>query len=389
MQTIPSSPRSPRHPGLLAAVGVALLLVVAFILGSRSPWLTAQSPTPTIAFVNAPAVTSAPAPARTGEPSQQSAAAPLADPVAVVAQVNPAVVTVINEQQARGFDASGQLVPVGSGTGFIIDTQGHIVTNWHVVDGGQQFQVVFADGTTRPAQLIGSDQVSDLAVVQVGGDLPGAVALGDSDALKPGQSVLAIGSPLGSFTNTVTEGIVSALGRNLPDSFYTNLIQHDAPINPGNSGGPLLDLAGEVVGVNTLGINVENGQPVQGLFFAIPSNTVKTIAAQLIASGQVAYPYLGITPVPVTQAVAAQTNLAVDYGAYVASVAGDGPAAEAGIQEGDVILAIDAQRIDQQHPFSEVLFARKPGETVTIDLQRGSQQLSVQVTLTERPAQPR
>jgi 2-alkenal reductase len=303
--------------------------------------------------------------------------------------VNPAVVTVINEQQARGFDASGQLVPVGSGTGFIIDTQGHIVTNWHVVDGGQQFQVVFADGTTRPAQLIGSDQVSDLAVVQVGGDLPGAVALGDSDALKPGQSVLAIGSPLGSFTNTVTEGIVSALGRNLPDSFYTNLIQHDAPINPGNSGGPLLDLAGEVVGVNTLGINVENGQPVQGLFFAIPSNTVKTIAAQLIASGQVAYPYLGITPVPVTQAVAAQTNLAVDYGAYVASVAGDGPAAEAGIQEGDVILAIDAQRIDQQHPFSEVLFARKPGETVTIDLQRGSQQLSVQVTLTERPAQPR
>jgi 2-alkenal reductase len=312
------------------------------------------------------------------------------DPVAVVEQVNPAVVTVINEQQSQGIDGGGgsdQVVPVGSGTGFIIDDQGHIVTNWHVVDGGQQFTVVFADGTQRSAKLIGSDQISDLAVVQVDGDLPGTVPLGDSDALKPGQTVLAIGSPLGAFTNTVTEGIVSALGRNLEDSFYTNLIQHDAPINPGNSGGPLLNLAGEVVGVNTLGIAVEQGQPVQGLFFAIPSNTVKTIAAELIANGKITYPMLGITPVTITQDIAAQANLPVDYGVYVQSVDPNSPAAQAGIQQGDLVLSIDGQRIDQQHPFSEVLFAHKPGDTVTVEVQRGSQQLSVKVTLTERPAQ--
>jgi 2-alkenal reductase len=214
--------------------------------------------------------------------------------------------------------------------------------------------------------------------VQVDGDLPGTVPLGDSAALQPGQTVLAIGSPLGSFTNTVTEGIVSALGRDLPDSFYTNLVQHDAAINPGNSGGPLVSLAGEVVGVNTLGIPEENGQPVQGLFFAIPSNTVKTIAAELIADGEIAYPFLGVTPVSVTQDLAAQADLSVDYGAYVESVDDGSPAAAAGIQQGDVILAIGGQRIDEQHPF-------KPGETVTVDLQRGNHRLSVEVTLSERP----
>jgi 2-alkenal reductase len=309
------------------------------------------------------------------------------DPVAVIQRVNPAVVTVINEQQAQGVDGGSQIVPAGSGTGFIIDKQGHIVTNWHVVDGGQRFKVIFTDGKQRPAKLIGSDQVSDLAVVQVDGAMPGVVPLGDSSALQPGQTVLAIGSPLGTFTNSVTEGIVSALGRNLPDSFYTNLIQHDAPINPGNSGGPLLNLAGEVVGVNTLGIPEENGVPVQGLFFAIPSNTVKTITAKLIADGKIVYPYLGVSTDSVTDEVAAQAGLSVDYGAYVASVESNGPAAKAGIQEGDVILSIDGQRIDQQHPFSEVLFKHKIGSTISIELLRGTQHLKVSATLAERPAQ--
>ncbi len=198
--------------------------------------------------------------------------------------------------------------------------------------------------------------------------------------------MLAIGSPLGSFTNTVTAGIVSALGRNLPDSFYTNLVQHDAPINPGNSGGPLFNLAGEVVGVNNLGIPKEHGVPVQGLFFAIPSNTVKAITAQLIADGDIVYPYLGIIPVSVTADVAAQADLPVDDGVYVVSVDAGGPAARAGIRQGDVILAIDGQRLDAQHPFSEVLFGHRSGDTVTVDLQRGSDRLSVKVTLTDRPA---
>jgi 2-alkenal reductase len=205
----------------------------------------------------------------------QDAATTQPSAVDIVEQVGPAVVTVINEQRFNDNEGT-ELEPVGSGTGFIIDDQGHIVTNWHVVDGGDNFEVIFADGTTVSAELVGTDEVSDLAVVKVDGDLPGVVSLGDSDALKPGQPVLAIGSPLGAFTNTVTQGIVSAIGRDFPGSqTYTNLIQHDAAINPGNSGGPLFNFAGEVVGVNTLGIpQASTGEIVQGVFFAIPYNTV-------------------------------------------------------------------------------------------------------------------
>ncbi len=311
------------------------------------------------------------------------------DAVDVVQQVAPAVVTVINEQQ-RG-PIGGDTQEAGSGTGFIIDDQGHIVTNWHVVDGGDEFSVVFADGTSRPATLVGADEISDLAVVKVEGDVPAVVSLGDSDALQPGQSVLAIGSPLGTFTNTVTEGIVSALGRNLPEvGFYTNLIQHDAAINPGNSGGPLFNLAGEVVGVNTLGITEgASGVSAQGLFFAIPSNTVKEIAAKLIADGEVIYPYLGIEgPVAVTEQIASENDLPVDHGVYLQGVAAGGPAADAGLRVGDILLGLDGQEINAENTLTEVLFAHQPGETVTVTVQRGNEQLEVEITLGERPTDP-
>ncbi len=311
------------------------------------------------------------------------------DTVDVVQQVSPAVVTVINEQQ-RG-SLGGNTQEAGSGTGFIIDDQGHIVTNWHVVDGGDQFEVIFADGTSRPATLVGSDEISDLAVVQVEGDVPAIVSLGDSDALQPGQSVLAIGSPLGTFINTVTEGIVSALGRNLPEvGFYTNLIQHDAAINPGNSGGPLFNLRGEVVGVNTLGITEgASGVSAQGLFFAIPSNTVKEITAKLIADGEVVYPYLGVEgAVAITEQTASENDLPVDYGVYLQGVVAGGPSADAGLRVGDIILALDGQEINAQNTLTEVLFAHQPGETVTASVQRGNEQLDVEITLGERPTEP-
>ncbi len=306
-------------------------------------------------------------------------------PVEVVDKVGPAVVTVINEQTVGGLGDQPQ--PAGSGTGFIIDNDGHIVTNWHVVDGGEKFQVIFWDGKTVDATLVGSDEVSDLAIVKIEDQVPGVVTLGDSDSLKPGQTVLAIGSPLGAFTNTVTEGIVSALGRSIPDApTYNNLIQHDAAINPGNSGGPLFDLKGEVVGVNTLGINqTPNGEIAQGLFFAIPSNTVKQIAALLIQDGKVVYPFFGVSTVNVTPAIAAQADLTVDHGAYVNSVTPEGPAEDAGVQEGDVIVSIDGEEITQKTPFISVLFKHKPGDTVDVVLQRGDQQETVQVTLGERP----
>jgi 2-alkenal reductase len=316
-------------------------------------------------------------------------------PVEVVEHVGPAVVTVINQQQASDFpgQGEGQLQPAGMGSGFVSDDQGHVVTNNHVVEGGDQFQVIYADGTTQSAKLIGADPLSDLAVVKVDGEAPSNVTLADSDELKPGETVLAIGSPLGAFTNTVTQGIVSALGRSLPQqsdgAVYTNLIQHDASINPGNSGGPLFDLSGQVVGVNTIGIPLTaQGMPAQGLFFAIPANTVMKITAQLIETGRAVYPYLGIgAPVGIDPVLAAQHNLPVDHGVYVTEVTPGSPAAEAGIQPGDIITAIDGEPIDQTHPFEEFLFEYGPGDTAELTIQRGDEELQVEVTLGERPAQ--
>ena len=323
----------------------------------------------------------------------ETAAGPAIDAVAVAERVSPAVVSVIN-LQTSGFggepatvepDDEGFPVPPqerGAGTGFIVDDQGHVVTNAHVVDGGTEFRVILFDGEEREAELVGADPVADLAVVRIDGDLPAIIALGDSDALRVGQPVLAVGSPLGAFTNTVTQGIVSALGRTYPQlGTYTNLVQHDAAINPGNSGGPLIDANGDVVGVNTLGI-----PEAQGLFFAIPSNSVANVSQELIAEGAVVYPYFGVTTQPLTNDLAAELGVDLDFGAVVIDEAAPGsPAEAAGIQADDVIVALDDNRIDRDTPFVEVLFEYEPGDTVQATVQRGTDQLTLPVTLGERP----
>jgi 2-alkenal reductase len=314
--------------------------------------------------------------------------------VDVVQQVRSSVVTVVNEQQASGF---GQQQPqeAGRGTGFFIDDQGHIVTNWHVVTGGDTYEVILADGSKRGATLVGADRLSDLAVVQIEGESPGSMAWGDSSELQPGQPVLAIGSPLGAFTNTVTDGIVSALGRDFPGSagepspVYNNLIQHNADINPGNSGGPLIDLAGDVVGINTLGIAQVPGQstPAQGLFFAIPANTARQIVDELIADGRVSYPFMGVSVQPVTEQISAQYDLPVDHGVYVQQVTPGGPAGSAGIQTGDFIVALGGEEITEDRSFTEALFSHEPGESVDVTINRDGQEQQVQVTLAERPVE--
>ena len=314
--------------------------------------------------------------------------------VEVVNEVSASVVTVLNEQRVSTQNGSA-LQPVGSGTGFIIDAEGHIVTNWHVVQGGTAFEVVFVDGTTREAELVGSDELSDLAVVRIDGELPDTVSFGDSEALQPGEEVLAIGSPLGAFSNTVTKGVVSAINRDFPytatgqggaASQYNNLVQHDAAINPGNSGGPLFNMRGEVIGVNTLGIPVsEDGQPVQGLFFAIPSNTVQEIAQQLIESGRVAYPYMGVSYQTNSPPIAAELDLETSEGAVVTDVPNGGPADEAGLQPGDVILQIGDYPLDAQTTFSEALFKYKPGDTVELRVLRDGEEIETNITFDERP----
>jgi 2-alkenal reductase len=238
---------------------------------------------------------------------------------------------------------------------------------------------------------VGQDPRSDLAVVKVKDKIPATVPLGDSDKLEVGEPVLAIGSPLGQFSNTVTEGIVSALGRNNlaqqgACQQYQNLIQHDAAINPGNSGGPLFDLEGQVIGVNTLGIPIENGTPVQGLFFAIPSNTVKLIVTQIIENGHVAYPYLGVSIVQLDAQLSAQNQLSVDYGAYVTDVVGGGPADNSGIQADDILLSIDGAKITPDNTVSDILFGHKPGDTIKVEVLRGSKTSTVDLKLGELPA---
>ncbi len=350
-----------------------------------------------VAALTVMAVTSGPVSLGTTVDAQDDTPPPLsaeAATVELVQNVTPAVVTVVNLQEVVGpSGAISAPQPVGSGTGFVIDRSGHVVTNSHVVEGGLEFEVVFAGGDTLPAMLLGADPTSDLAVVQiqVDGVVPATVPLGDSDALQVGQSVVAIGSALGEFTTTVTAGIVSALNRDFPtgspcSGLYTNLIQHDASINPGNSGGPLFNLAGEVVGVNTLGIPVSaTGQPVQGLFFAIPANTVRDLVGELIQHGAVTYPYAGISGAPITPQVAAQQDLPVEAGYYIVEAPAGEPAAEAGILPGDIIVALDDQPIDGNNSFSEVLYLYEPGETVTATVQRGDEQLELPITLEVRP----
>jgi 2-alkenal reductase len=312
----------------------------------------------------------------------------------LVKEVNPAVVTVYNLTILEDGLGEEQAVTQGSGTGFVIDDEGHIVTNWHVVTGGTEFGVALYDGTTVEAELIGEDPRDDLAVVKIDPEsVVKVVPLGDSDALEPGEPVVAIGSPLGAFTNTVTSGIVSALHRDDLGRLqgncqnYSNLIQHDAAINPGNSGGPLFNVQGEVIGVNTLGLPIsQDGTPLQGLFFAVPSNLVKVIAEQLIQDGRISAPYLGIGNVVIDPGLAAANDLEnVDGAIYVQSVAPDSPAEEAGLREGDIILAVDDKPITMQEGLPNILLDYAPGDTVELTILRDGDEETVDLTFGNIP----
>ncbi len=321
-------------------------------------------------------------------PADQNDSVSVAD---VVERVSRAVVTVVNEQQVGGFFGSTDLQPAGTGTGFIIDDQGHVVTNNHVVEGSQEIKVIFADGTEQTATLLGTDTFADLAVVKVGGTVPAKVPFGNSDNLRPGDRVIAIGSALGDFTNTVTEGIISALNRTLQtEAGYNmeNMLQHDAPINPGNSGGPLLNLMGEVVGVNTAVVRqAEPGVTAEGLGFAIPSNTVKDITTQIIQSGKVVRPYIGITYEPLTPRAARASNMPIDHGVVVTDIQAGSPAALAGIQRNDVVTKINSQDIDSDHPLENELFHYKVGDTVNVEVYRTStgKTMTFKITLVATP----
>lgn len=301
-----------------------------------------------------------------------------------VSRLGPAVVTVVGQlppQQSFFGLVDGGTV---SGSGVIFSPDGYVMTNNHVIENTISLKVIFASGEEREAKVIGSDKFSDLAVLKTTGLMPAVATFGSSDSLQPGETVIAIGSPLGDFKNSVTVGVISALGRSLDTGngyLMEGLIQTDAAINSGNSGGPLLNLAGEVIGINTL--IVRGSGTVEGLGFAIPSSTAYAVAQQILTNGYVARPYLGIRWQSITPSIARAYNLPVEYGVYITKVFPDSPAADAGIQSGDIIIALDSIAIDDTHPYTNLLFNYKPGDEVTISIYRDGRQIDLPVTLAE------
>ena len=306
----------------------------------------------------------------------------------IVEKVEPAVVKVVGEipGQATFFGVSGDQTV--SGSGFIITSDGYIITNNHVVEEAGQLFVILSDGTELPATVVSTDIYADLAVVKAVGLMPGVAVLGDSEILKPGESVIAIGSPLGDFRNSVTVGVISATGRMIDTGRgyeMENLIQTDAAINSGNSGGPLVNLAGEVVGINTLVVRGDGtGSAIaEGLGFAIPSNTARLISEQIILKGYFARPYLGVRIQHINPAVASRYDLPVEWGAYVVRVEKNSPALRAGITPGDIILRIGDKELNEETQFVNALFSYQPGDIVDVEILRGPERMLLRIPLVE------
>jgi len=303
----------------------------------------------------------------------------------VVQKVGPAVVTVVGiiPGQNTFFGNSGD--ETVSGSGVFISDKGYILTNNHVVADTKSLTIVLSDGSQQSATIVGTDPYSDIAILKTDGKVPAVATLGNSDLLQPGETVIAIGSPLGDFKNTVTVGVVSATGRSIDTGQgyqVENLIQTDAAINQGNSGGPLVDLAGEVIGINTLIVrSTGTGSVAEGLGFAIPSNTVQAVATQILEKGYVARPYLGISYQPITPDIAAAYRLPAQWGVYVTNVSSNSPASEAGLRQGDIIVRVGDTALDETHQYLNILLTYQPGDQVTLGVMRNGKTIDMQVTL--------
>jgi S1-C subfamily serine protease len=320
--------------------------------------------------------------------------------VRVYHQASGAVANILTK--ATEYDFFMDPVPVeGAGSGFVIDPRGYILTNFHVVQEAQSIEVVLGDQTRYPAKFIGADQRNDVALIKIEpkGKPLVALQLGDSSKLQVGQKVLAIGNPFG-FQSTLTTGVVSALGRNVQTSQTTLIdeaIQTDAAINRGNSGGPLINSHGEVIGINSA-IYTPSGTTA-GIGFAIPVNTAKRIAHDLMTEGRVRQAFLGAQTLEVGGWLAEALDLPVKDGLLVEVVTRGGPAAAAGLHGGDreamagmrriatggdVIVAIDGQKIANQFDLNVVLNRKRPGDTVSVTVYRGGKKMDVAVKLGER-----
>jgi len=320
--------------------------------------------------------------------------------VRIYRQASAAVANILTK--ATEYDFFMDPVPVeGAGSGFVIDPRGYILTNFHVVEGAQSIEVVLGDQSHHAAKFIGADQRNDVALIKIDpkGKKLVTLSLGDSSALQVGQKVLAIGNPFG-FQSTLTTGIVSALGRTVQTSqttFIDEAIQTDAAINRGNSGGPLINSHGEVIGINSA-IYTPTGTTA-GIGFAIPINTAKSIANDLITDGRVHRAFLGVETLPVGGWLGEALDLPIHEGLLVEVATPRGPAAVAGIRGGDrlvqagmrrihiggdVIVAIDGQKVAGQLDVNVVLNRKRPGDTVNVTVYRGGKKMDIPVKLGER-----
>ncbi len=390
------APRPQRHPTTSTArrrhllpLGAILGLIMAFVLAGGGVLDQAASAATSLIGSQASTPTAQVAQGDMTVADDQTVAQ-------VFAEANPAVVTVttlgnaVASQgqvptfgQSQGASSTTDQ-PIASGSGFIWDSDGHVITNAHVVADGTSFTVSFSDGTTVDATLVGKDVYADIAVLQVeladGQTLPAVSKIGSSADVAAGQGVVAIGSPYGELTNTVSEGIVGATGRTLPSSAgvydLTDLIQHDAPIYPGNSGGPLLNLQGEVIGINVATLQDTQTGQTSGIGFAISIDSVSGLISDIIDDGSVDRPYLGI-----------QSQVTESGGQGVVEVESDGPS-DGVLQAGDLITAIDGTDIGFDTPFLNELFTHDAGDSVDLTIQRDGETQTVTVTLGSRPADP-
>jgi S1-C subfamily serine protease len=364
---------------------------------------------PTVVPTAVPPTTTVAPPVVTPIPDETEAVNTLeAQVIAVYETVSPAVVNITN--RGYTYDMFRRAIPQeGTGSGFVYDTEGHIVTNYHVVENAEELLVTLAGDQVYEAEIVGTDAANDLAVIRIdaGDDLPEPVTVGDSDELRVGQFVVAIGNPFG-LEQTLTTGVVSALGRVIEspedNRFIGEAIQTDASINPGNSGGPLLDLTGRVVGVNSQIISTSGSS--SGIGFAVSSNTVRRVVPELIARGSYPHPWLGTQMLSMTPASAAAFRQAgmdvpMDAGLLVLEVVEGGPADEAGIRggsrvvrignyrvplDGDIIIAVNDELVDDFEDLTVYLETQTTvGDTVTLTIIRGGEEQTISLTLAERP----
>ena len=368
---------------LLFSQVVTVLLAMWFVLATLKPeWLNRSVSVSGVTLLEAPPVA-----AGTVMPGSLSPAAKRAAPAVVSISIKQAITKNPhqNDPWFRFFygDREDDDPQGGLGSGVIVSPEGYILTNFHVIEGAQEIEVTLSDSRKATAKLIGADPDTDLAILRIQLDRLPVIALGNSDSLQVGDRVLAIGNPFG-VGQTVTSGIVSALGRNqLGINTFENFIQTDAAINPGNSGGALVDVQGNLLGINTAIYSRSGGN--MGIGFAIPVSTARQVLEGIVKDGQVTRGWLGVEPTEITPEMAETFGLKQTQGVIITGVLQDGPAAKAGIKPGDVLLRVAGKDIQNVGELLTHIASLPPGQQVKVELARRNAAMTLDVTPAQRP----